>query len=138
MMAEWRFPPRAAPRASKCVSFDIMRLCIATRPSPPVLACYASLPRLVTSSGTGRGMMGADFGAARPLLAFVRSRASFACLKSSNCDFFPKAQAWYSGIRMLEGLPPNNAAHKVRLVSDERRARAVADLIGESFEAGEA
>src|SRR5271167_4426438 len=39
---------------------------------------------------------------------------------------------------MLEGLPPNNAAHKVRLVSDERRARAVADLIGESFEAGEA
>ena len=39
---------------------------------------------------------------------------------------------------MLEGLPPNNAAHKLSLVSDERRARAVADLIAESFEAGEA
>ena len=39
---------------------------------------------------------------------------------------------------MLEGLPPNNAAHKMRLVSDERRARAVADLIVESFEPGEA
>ena len=39
---------------------------------------------------------------------------------------------------MLEGLPPNNAAHMVRLVSDERRARAVADLIFESFEPAEA
>jgi ribosomal protein L11 methyltransferase len=39
---------------------------------------------------------------------------------------------------MLEGLPPNNAAHRLTLVSDERRARAVADLIAESFEAGEA
>ncbi len=38
---------------------------------------------------------------------------------------------------MLEGLPPNNAAHKVSLVSDERRARAVADLLAESFEPGE-
>ncbi len=38
---------------------------------------------------------------------------------------------------MLEGLPPNNAAHVMRLVSDERRARAVADLIVESFEAAE-
>jgi ribosomal protein L11 methyltransferase len=39
---------------------------------------------------------------------------------------------------MLEGLPPNNAAHRMRLVSDERRARAVADLIVESFEPAEA
>ena len=39
---------------------------------------------------------------------------------------------------MLEGLPPNNASHLVRLVSDERRARAVADLIFESFEPAEA
>ena len=39
---------------------------------------------------------------------------------------------------MLEGLPPNNAAHKLSLVSDERRARAVADLLAESFEPGEA
>ena len=39
---------------------------------------------------------------------------------------------------MLEGLPPNNAAHKLSLVSDERRARAVADLIVESFEPAEA
>jgi ribosomal protein L11 methyltransferase len=39
---------------------------------------------------------------------------------------------------MLEGLPPNNAAHVVRLVSDERRACAVADLIFESFEPAEA
>ena len=39
---------------------------------------------------------------------------------------------------MLEGLPPNNAAHKLRLVTDERRARAVADLIVESFEPAEA
>ena len=35
---------------------------------------------------------------------------------------------------MLEGLPPNNAAHLLRLVADEKRARAVADLIVESFE----
>ena len=39
---------------------------------------------------------------------------------------------------MLEGLPPNNAAHRMRLVSDERRARAVAHLIFESFEPAEA
>jgi ribosomal protein L11 methyltransferase len=38
---------------------------------------------------------------------------------------------------MLEGLPPNNAAHKLRLVCDERQARAVADLIVESFEPAE-
>jgi ribosomal protein L11 methyltransferase len=39
---------------------------------------------------------------------------------------------------MLEGLPPNNASHLIRLVSDERRVRAVADLIFESFEPAEA
>jgi ribosomal protein L11 methyltransferase len=39
---------------------------------------------------------------------------------------------------MLEGLPPNNAAHRLRLVVDERRARAVAYLIVESFEPAEA
>jgi ribosomal protein L11 methyltransferase len=39
---------------------------------------------------------------------------------------------------MLEGLPPNNAAHLLRLVCDERSARAVADLIVESFEPAEA
>jgi len=39
---------------------------------------------------------------------------------------------------MLEGLPPNNAAHLMRLVTDEQRARAVADLIVESFEPAEA
>jgi ribosomal protein L11 methyltransferase len=39
---------------------------------------------------------------------------------------------------MLEGLPPNNASHLIRLVADERRARAVADLIFESFEPAEA
>ena len=39
---------------------------------------------------------------------------------------------------MLEGLPPNNAAHRMTLVTDERRARAVADLIVESFEPAQA
>jgi len=39
---------------------------------------------------------------------------------------------------MLEGLPPNNATHLLRLAADERRARAVADLIVESFEPAEA
>jgi len=39
---------------------------------------------------------------------------------------------------MLEGLPPNNAAHRLTLVADERRARAVADIIVESFEPAEA
>jgi len=39
---------------------------------------------------------------------------------------------------MLEGLPPNNAAHRLTLVTDEKRARAVADLLVESFEPGEA
>ena len=45
---------------------------------------------------------------------------------------------WMGEVILLEGLPPNNAAHKLSLVSDERRARAVADLIAESFEPGEA
>ena len=39
---------------------------------------------------------------------------------------------------MLEGLPPNNAAHMMRLTIDEPRARAVADLVVESFEPAEA
>ncbi len=39
---------------------------------------------------------------------------------------------------MLEGLPPNNAAHLLRLVADEKLARSVADLIVESFEPAEA
>jgi ribosomal protein L11 methyltransferase len=39
---------------------------------------------------------------------------------------------------VLEGLPPNNAAHLMRLTLDEGRARAVADLIVESFEPAEA
>ena len=39
---------------------------------------------------------------------------------------------------MLEGLPPNNAAHVMRVTLDEARARAVADLMVESFEPAEA
>lgn len=39
---------------------------------------------------------------------------------------------------MLEGLPPNNAAHVMRVTLDENRARAVADLMVESFEPAEA
>jgi ribosomal protein L11 methyltransferase len=39
--------------------------------------------------------------------------------------------------RMLEGLPPNGASHVLRLVTDERRARAVADVIVETFDPAE-
>jgi ribosomal protein L11 methyltransferase len=39
---------------------------------------------------------------------------------------------------LLEGLPPNNAAHVMRVTLDETRARAVADLMVESFEPAEA
>ena len=39
---------------------------------------------------------------------------------------------------MLEGLPPNNASHMMRVTLNEARARAVADLIVESFEPAEA
>ena len=39
---------------------------------------------------------------------------------------------------MLEGMPPNNAAHVMRVTLDEARARAVADLMVESFEPAEA
>jgi len=39
---------------------------------------------------------------------------------------------------MLEGLPPNNATHRLQLVCAEHEARAVADLIVESFEPAEA
>jgi len=39
---------------------------------------------------------------------------------------------------LLEGLPPNNAAHVMRVTLDEHRARAVADLMVESFEPAEA
>jgi len=35
---------------------------------------------------------------------------------------------------MLEGLPPNGASHVLRLVADQRRARAIADLIVETFD----
>jgi ribosomal protein L11 methyltransferase len=35
---------------------------------------------------------------------------------------------------MLEGLPPNGASHVLRLTTDERRARAVADIIVETFD----
>src|SRR5579863_5327908 len=38
---------------------------------------------------------------------------------------------------MLEGLPPNNAAHRLTLLTDEKRARAVADIVVESFEPAE-
>jgi len=39
---------------------------------------------------------------------------------------------------MLEGLPPNNASHLMRLTIGEAGARAVADLVVESFEPAEA
>jgi ribosomal protein L11 methyltransferase len=35
---------------------------------------------------------------------------------------------------MLEGLPPNGASHVLRLSTDEGRARAVADIIVETFD----
>ena len=38
---------------------------------------------------------------------------------------------------MLEGLPPNNAAFVVRLRCDENQARAVADLVVETFDPAE-
>lgn len=38
---------------------------------------------------------------------------------------------------MLEGLPPNNAAHKMRLACDEATARRIADIIVESFDPAE-
>jgi ribosomal protein L11 methyltransferase len=50
----------------------------------------------------------------------------------------PKAAARFRGPAMLEGLPPNNAAHVMRVTLDEARARAVADLLVESFEPAEA
>lgn len=35
---------------------------------------------------------------------------------------------------MLEGLPPNGASHVLRLTTDEGRARAVADIVVETFD----
>ncbi len=35
---------------------------------------------------------------------------------------------------MLEGLPPNNASHVLRLSCDQARARAIADIIVETFD----
>src|SRR5947209_18160107 len=35
---------------------------------------------------------------------------------------------------MLEGLPPNDATHSMRLICNEAEARAVADLIVETFD----
>ena len=35
---------------------------------------------------------------------------------------------------MLEGLHPNNPTHVARIVTDEARARRIADLLGESFD----
>ena len=39
---------------------------------------------------------------------------------------------------MLEGLPPNNAAHVMRLRCAEAQARQIADIIVETFEPAEA
>ncbi len=39
---------------------------------------------------------------------------------------------------MLEGLPPNNAAHMLRLVCNETHARAIADVAVEMFDPAEA
>ena len=39
--------------------------------------------------------------------------------------------------RMLEGLPPNNAAYVMRLKCDEAQARAIADLVVETFDPAE-
>ena len=41
------------------------------------------------------------------------------------------------GAAMLEGLPPNNAAHLMRLRCDEATARRVADVIVETFDPAE-
>ncbi|WP_026606596.1 50S ribosomal protein L11 methyltransferase [Methylocapsa acidiphila] len=38
---------------------------------------------------------------------------------------------------MLEGLPPNNAAHLMRLTCDEATARRIADIIVETFDPAE-
>jgi ribosomal protein L11 methyltransferase len=38
---------------------------------------------------------------------------------------------------MLEGLPPNNAAHVMRLVTEEEIARQIADLVVETFDPAE-
>lgn len=38
---------------------------------------------------------------------------------------------------MLEGLPPNGASHMLRLVADQRRARAIADLLVETYDPAE-
>ena len=38
---------------------------------------------------------------------------------------------------MLEGLHPNNPTHVARIVTDEARARRIADLLGESFDPAE-
>ena len=38
---------------------------------------------------------------------------------------------------MLEGLPPNNAAHTMTFIGDEATARAVADIVVESFDPAE-
>lgn len=38
---------------------------------------------------------------------------------------------------MLEGLPPNNAAHLMRLACDEATARAIADIVVETFDPAE-
>ena len=35
---------------------------------------------------------------------------------------------------MLEGLPPHRPSHVLRLLTDERSARAMTDLLGEMFD----
>jgi ribosomal protein L11 methyltransferase len=38
---------------------------------------------------------------------------------------------------MLEGLPPNDPTHVARIVTDQAKARRIADLLGESFDPAE-
>lgn len=71
-----------------------------------------------------------------------RGRARGRAVKHARRDdrraqvFFPDCRSWPSMVAaaMLEGLPPNGAAHVMRLSCDEAVARRIADIIVETFD----
>ncbi|MGO9005548.1 MAG: 50S ribosomal protein L11 methyltransferase [Beijerinckiaceae bacterium] len=53
---------------------------------------------------------------------------------ASEITSLPFARLHATRLAMLEGLPPNNAAHVMRLRCDEATARIIADIVVETFD----
>jgi len=73
--------------------------------------------------------------AARPGFSMLAKIANRASAPNCGAGVLPPSGYAIAGVRrMLEGLPPNNATHVMRLSCGEAAARNIADIIVESFD----